>query len=118
MIEAGTRLGPYEILAPIGAGGMGRYTGPGIASSGVRSPSKSFQQVMAVDVRTEPDFRVGTPRLLFEGSYRTGNHYDVAPDGQHFVMIREGSPNDQSSPADFIVVLNWFEELKRLAPTD
>ena len=38
--------------------------------------------------------------------------YDVAPDGQRFAMAL-GSAPDQIN-----VVLNWFEELKRLAPTD
>ena len=28
----GTKLGSYEILAPIGAGGMGRYTARGMPS--------------------------------------------------------------------------------------
>ena len=28
MLAPGTRLGPYEILSPLGAGGMGRSTGP------------------------------------------------------------------------------------------
>jgi len=61
--------------------------------------------------------RLGTPRLLFEGSYRPGNHYDVAPDGR-FVMIEEGSPSDEIAPGALILVQNWFEELKRLVPTN
>jgi len=55
--------------------------------------------------------------LLFEGSYRPGNHYDVAPDGR-FVMIEEGSPSDAIAPGALILVQNWFEELKRLVPTN
>jgi hypothetical protein len=26
-LSPGTRLGPYELVAPVGAGGMGRFTG-------------------------------------------------------------------------------------------
>ena len=61
------------------------------------------------------------PTLLFEGRYVSGQsggnpatNYDVAPDGR-FVMIRV----EESSGAtqQIIVVLNWFEELKRLVPT-
>ena len=41
--------------------------------------------------------------------------YDISPDGQHFVMIRgEG----ETGPTGFKVVQNWFQELKRLVPTE
>jgi len=40
-------------------------------------------------------------------------YYDISPDGQHFLMIEE-VPAKQ---AQINVVLNWFEELKRLVPT-
>jgi hypothetical protein len=39
--------------------------------------------------------------------------YDVHPDGEQFVMI-----NRVGEPASLVVVLNWFEELKRLVPTE
>ncbi len=75
------------------------------------------QTVMAVGVETEPEFRAGTPRLLFEGSYLVaiGRFYDVSADGQRFVMIQ---PEEGSAPTQINVVLNWFEELKQLAPTN
>ena len=40
-LAAGTRLGPYEILAPIGAGGWARSTARATRSSTARSPSRS-----------------------------------------------------------------------------
>ena len=40
-------------------------------------------------------------------------YHDIHPDGQRFLMIKENSGADQIN-----VVLNWFEELKRLVPTD
>jgi hypothetical protein len=40
--------------------------------------------------------------------------YDVARDGR-FVMVQEGAP--APPPAQLNVVLNWYEELKRLVPT-
>ena len=47
-----------------------------------------------------------------------GRTYDIAPDGQRFLMIKEGSGADQAAaPRSLIVVLNWAEELKRLVPT-
>ena len=74
------------------------------------------QKVMAVEVETEPEFRAGTPRLLFEGPHLVGaRSYDVSPDGQRFVMIH---PEESSAPNQINVVQNWFEELKRLVPTN
>ena len=37
-------------------------------------------------------------------------HYDVAPDGRRFLMVTEGSASS------IRLVLNWFDELNRLAP--
>ena len=43
-------------------------------------------------------------------------HYEVGPDGEHFLMLSmKGTDEDQTR---INVVLNWFEELKRLVPTD
>ena len=72
---------------------------------------------MAVSIQTEPTFKAGTPRLLFEGAYAyarpAATNYDVDSKGR-FLMIRE-----EERAADQInIVLNWFEELKRLVPTD
>jgi len=39
-------------------------------------------------------------------------YYDISPDGQRFVMVKEEGRETQIH-----VVLNWFEELKRLVPT-
>jgi hypothetical protein len=57
---------------------------------------------------------------LVEGSFQarattSATNYDVSADGQEFVMIRN---EDSSAPPQIHVVLNWFEELKRLVPTN
>ncbi len=74
--------------------------------------------LMAVPVAAGPDFAPGRPIRLFEGNNYSGagaqgggRTYDVAPDGR-FLMIRIA--NQSATP--LVVVLNWFEELKRLAP--
>jgi hypothetical protein len=43
-------------------------------------------------------------------------NYDVSPDGQRFLMLQ---PVGQEQPpvTQIHVVLNWAEELKRLAPS-
>jgi serine/threonine-protein kinase len=65
-------------------------------------------------VTQESNLRVGTPRVLFEGGFVPGSArgYDVGPDGR-FLMIEA---NDTATSASIVVVQNWFEELKRLAP--
>ena len=54
---------------------------------------------------------------LFDGRYAVepgGQHdYDVSPDGERFLMIAVDEP---SAPNEMRVVLNWFDELSRLAP--
>jgi serine/threonine-protein kinase len=77
--------------------------------------------LMRVPVELQPRFAAGTPTKLFEGGFMggPGRAYDVSPDGSRFLMITEGqSSGDDSSPPQIVVVQNWFEELKGLAPTD
>ncbi len=76
-------------------------------------------KLMAVDVRTQPAFSVGAPRLLFEGRYvpsvNSVSGFDVSPDGRRFLRVQ---PIEPDPPANQInVVMNWFEELKRLVPS-
>ena len=80
-------------------------------------------RMMAVSVETDPTLVPGNPKLLFERHYyeeTTGSrNYDVSPDGQRFLMIKEGdSSEDRRNRTELIVVENWFEELKRLAPVE
>jgi hypothetical protein len=55
-------------------------------------------------------------RPLFSGPYTfdalTGADYDVAPDGQRFLVPGNQAP----APHQLELVLNWFEDLNRLAP--
>jgi hypothetical protein len=70
-------------------------------------------KMMAVRVEPDPEFRFQPPEVLFEGGYFLGRRpsYDVGPDGR-FLMLK-----DEAEAAPLNVVLNWFEELKRLVPT-
>ena len=77
-------------------------------------------QLMAVSIRTTPTFMAGTPETLFESldlASAWGRNYDVAPDGQQFLMALNTEPPMNRAPAQMIFVQNWFEELKRLVPT-
>jgi serine/threonine-protein kinase len=74
--------------------------------------------MMAATITTEPVPTAGSPRPLFKGTYAAtdtgGAGYDVAMDGR-FLMVQ---PVEAPQPATSInLVLNWFDELKRTAPT-
>jgi len=73
--------------------------------------------VMAVRVSIGDSFKSETPRVLFTHVQATGipPNFSVSPDGKRFVMVQ---PSEQDTATQIHVVLNWFEELKRLAPTD
>ena len=70
---------------------------------------ESKGQMMVVAVPPGPTFTPSLPRALFSvQGYRTARNraqYDVTPDGQRFVMIRE------SSATTLVYVENWFAEL-------
>ncbi len=74
-------------------------------------------EVMSVDVETRPAFRAGTPRALFSAAGYLGyGNYDVAPDGQHFLMIKQ--EDISTNPKELNVILNWSEELERRVPQE
>ena len=76
--------------------------------------------VFAVDIGTDPEFRAGTPRKLFEGRYIATTpvrNWDVTSDGQRFVMMREDERPQVEPETEMHLILNWFEELERLVPT-
>ena len=76
--------------------------------------------VMAVPIQTEPTLTAGNGAVLVEGPAvvptAPGRLYDMAPDGQRFLMIKEGVATESGTPPQIILVQNWFEELKRLVP--
>ena len=78
---------------------------------------RNGQAMMVVGIKTEPTFTQGSPVVLFTGRYTMGSavvNYDISSDGQRFLMIKE----EEATTAQINVVLNWFEELKRLVPTN
>jgi hypothetical protein len=73
--------------------------------------------LMAVPVDTSgPTFSAGTPVKVFDAakysSWYPPRNYDVSPDGQRFLMIKDGPP------AQLIVVQHWFEAVKARVPPD
>lgn len=73
--------------------------------------------VHSVLVKTSPELSTSAPRVLFETSdLITSSRFrnvDISRDGTRFVMM---TPLDEPKELEIHVVLNWFEELKRLVP--
>ena len=78
---------------------------------------RNADQVIAVPVQMKPELVIGRSAVLFAGPYEmsTDNisaNYDVAADGR-FLMMEDASGGAR---ATVNVVLNWFEDLRRLSP--
>ena len=96
-------------------------TGGGIAPRWAPDGSELFylegDKMMSVPVTIGDSFQPGTPYVLFTHANPTGPPpvYFVSPDGKRFVMLQS---TGQEEAGQINVILNWFEELKRLVPTD
>jgi serine/threonine-protein kinase len=80
---------------------------------------RNGRKSMVVPVSTQYSFSAGNPKLLFESSHlvtpSTYANYDVTPDGQRFLMLRQAE-SESEALTQINVVLNWFEELKQKVP--
>jgi serine/threonine-protein kinase len=83
--------------------------------------------IMRVPIGRDGAFNAGVPVKLFEGPYffasdvgttGFGRTYDVSADGQRFLMVKEAEASETSAAARIVIVQNWFEELKRLVPSN
>jgi len=83
--------------------------------------SRDWGQVWVADVWTDGGFSASKPRLLFKASGMGGGNpirtWDLSLDGQRFLMVKLGEPKP-TPVTELVLVQNWFEELKRLAPTN
>ena len=77
---------------------------------------RNGDDMMRVPLETSPSFAPGRPEVLFSGNYFafSARAYDISPDGERFLMVK---PDDDEN-TELSVVLNWFDELKRLVPTN
>jgi eukaryotic-like serine/threonine-protein kinase len=77
-------------------------------------------RVWVVEIETAPSFTPSKPKLLFEQpGYCAGDpirSWDISPDGERFLMVKLEERKPQPL-TEMVLVQNWFEELRRLAPT-
>jgi Tol biopolymer transport system component len=112
------------------------YPGPGaksqISTDGGQSPRwhpngrelfyVSASQLMAVGFEATPTFRPQTPQVLFRNPVLLGptitrtNPYSVVPDGARFLMVKPVRVTDVASVRELRTIVNWFDDLRRLAP--
>jgi Tol biopolymer transport system component len=70
-------------------------------------------EIISVDVETDPVFKKGKSEALFKDIYIWGirhQNYDVHPESEQFLMLKN------LYSRGITLVINWTEELKRLAP--
>lgn len=128
MIRASTRF-TYGRF-PTSTAGTGSSTGGGTRPLWARNGQELFflspaGALMRVGVERSQSWLATTPTMLFkaEGYFTNpagvfpGRTYDISPDGQRFLMIKQSGGSDQTAAApSLVVVQNWADELKRLVP--
>ena len=133
-LASGTRLGFYEVLAQIGAGGMGEVYQAHDTKLGRDVAIKVLPEAFAHDAERLSRFQREAKMLasLNHPNIATIHGLEQSGGTSYLVMElvagetladrvkREGAvpvEEAQAAPTQINVVLNWFEELKQKVPT-
>ena len=102
---------PYPALTgPIAVSTEGG-SGPRWSRDGKELFYRNGDALMVVSIGAGEPLRFDKPQLLFTGDFSGAGRariFDVAPDGQRFVMIKG---DEASTLGQLTVVQNWFDEL-------
>jgi len=78
--------------------------------------------VMALAFEIEPTFTPGALTQLFDRTIIGGRNrrMAVSPDGRRFLLLANATETagGEAAPSQLVVVQHWFEELRRLVPTN
>jgi serine/threonine-protein kinase len=110
---------PYPALNTRVAASTGGGREPIWSRDGRKLFFRSTENVMEVAITSTSPLEFAPPQVLFRDTFtRTQSnvhtHFDVAADNR-FLMIESLNPGSAGQP-QIRIVLNWFEELKRIAP--
>ncbi len=104
--------GRFEVYVMPAAGGAGKWlvsTNGGAEPTWSRDGGEMFYRegdaLMSVPVRTDPVFKAGVPRRLFEGRFDVNDnhrHYDVH--GARFIRVQDAQ---RQAPAKLHLILNF-----------
>jgi serine/threonine-protein kinase len=108
--------GPGGKVQISSGGGMGPLWAPG----GKELFYLNDENMISVAIETEPVLKVSDSTVLFATDFKRFSlagfrNHDITPDGERFVGIKG---DQEKAPTRIHIVLNWFEELKRLCPTE
>lgn len=73
-------------------------------------------EILVVEIGSEDELSLPIPRRLFEVASVLRGPFDISSNGERFVFIHQG--DNAPAPTHLVLVQNWAEELKRLAPAD
>jgi serine/threonine protein kinase len=98
----GSKLGPYEITAKLGAGGMGEVY-----------KARDTRLHREVAVKVLPAAVAGNADRLrrFEQEARSGR-YDASRDGQRF-LVNTPLPSAASASSEVALIVNWPDLLRK-----
>ena len=127
-LKTGDKLGPYEVIAPLGKGGMGEVyraldarvhrevavsAGGGVFPRWSADGTRLFYltlsgDVMTVDVQAGASFQHSAPQRLF-GNVAPAP-WSLTPAGDRFLVSRTSV--GAGPPPPFTMVLNWMGRLR------
>jgi hypothetical protein len=121
-LTLGARLGPYEIVAAAGAGGIGHRSL--ISINGGEQPMwrgdgrelffiAPDSTLMATSIDTARDLEVAVPQPLFVTGVSTvsgARQYAVSEDGKRFLV---NARTERANAAPLTVVVNWLAAVQK-----
>jgi serine/threonine protein kinase len=113
VLASGTRFGPYQISAPLGAGGMDKVYRATDTNLARQVAIRVLPHVVAADADRLARFDreaktlavLNHPNIAANRSNGYWPNYDVTPDGKRLMMIR-GTTQEAATRVN--VVLDWL----------